>query len=839
MEYGQQLNELKGLILSKCGIRYVTPADCKRISIEISRELNKNVSETTIKRLFGFAVVKHKFSNFTLTTLADFVDMAKVTEFIIPEAEKCAIEFKSLREKASKITQFTLKTIKNRSGIPYQYTISRDYAVKDFERFYQNETIFTSLVSQPGYGKTISLSHLAEEMFYAEKAPYKESTVLFLKAYNFFSKELARLHIDELLQVHLQLNDKQNILDYINKTHEINNSKFVLIIDGFSDMPVLKEDLFGIFDNLINLICALEDYKNIKLILSMRSTTWTRFYDRIRHSSFLMDHWFPGQHYNANEMNNVPAFSEKEVDAIVSKLNEQQTVLISPALKAQLKYPFQIQLYYQLKEENPDFSYYSNITFFELVSRFIKEKIYHSNYYTEKILFLKKIIKLTNYGKNAKSVEKDKLFSELSSFRNAYMELIADGILMEEKSADESHPKEYVRFLHPHTFEYFLFVEILEKFNLQTNSGFFNFINKEYEGSNVRFQLLQWTARFLIITNNFNGLRQLLEINLVSFELNYLLLFVAEEIKYRSKSDSALLETLEKQKFHDYVISKLNNFDFIDSCYRESILAFISITKNQDHLITYYAILGIIDFCRLDKVSIKNNIEILSNYEDSTWMFHRARSLQVILAILNGTPVKDPTLLQQITDLKNGKNPFNIEKGQIMNTKVCIGYVYLLFINLLTGDPESGADMLQEILKVHADDNRGKTVFSNYLIFLYGLFLAQSKSVKYIKQGETLIEEYLQKKDMRLSRYQEAIISMLKAQQAYSKKDYVRVLSYSADGLAMFRRNDIALNPIMIYNLLIKVYSDLKNYGKAQEYTLEKMELINKCQIDQKVFANF
>ncbi|MGY0038803.1 hypothetical protein [Pedobacter sp. NJ-S-72] len=87
------------------------------------------------------------------------------------------------------------------------------------------------------------------------------------------------------------------------------------------------------------------------------------------------------------------------------------------------------------------------------------------------------------------------------------MELLADGILMEEKRTENAHPKEYVRFLHPHMFEYFLFVEILEKFHLQVNMDFFTYINTEYESNQVRFQLLQWTTRFLIKTGNFHELK--------------------------------------------------------------------------------------------------------------------------------------------------------------------------------------------------------------------------------------------------------------------------------------------------------------------------------------------
>ena len=53
------LDNLKRLILIKTGIKIISPSDCKFISISIQKELHKSISETTIKRLFGFAEIKN------------------------------------------------------------------------------------------------------------------------------------------------------------------------------------------------------------------------------------------------------------------------------------------------------------------------------------------------------------------------------------------------------------------------------------------------------------------------------------------------------------------------------------------------------------------------------------------------------------------------------------------------------------------------------------------------------------------------------------------------------------------------------------------------------------
>lgn len=836
MEYSHRLNELKSLILLKCGIRFITPADCKRISIEISKHLNKNVSETTIKRLFGFAVVKHKFSTFTLTTLAEYVDIASVDIIDISQPVPPTDEWKNLKDKADKITQFTLKTIRNRSGIPYDITISRKFAEYDFDEFYAGDYIFTSVISQPGYGKTILLSHLAEDLFYKQDAAYKDSTILFVQAYNFFSKDHGDLNMEDLLKLQLQLDPAENTLEYINNIQAAHGGKFIIMLDGFAELILNKEDKNRLFDNIINLICSLEDYKNIKLMMSLRSTTWMRFYERIRHSSFLKSKWFPGNYFNLHELSNVPPLTEKEVDVIISKINYLDNKEINPRLKAHLKFPLHIQLYYQLKEEDPDFNYYTNITFYELVSRFIQEKIYRSNYYTEKILFLKKIIQLTEYGKQTNAVEKDSLLSELSAFRNAYMELLADGILMEEKRTENAHPKEYVRFLHPHMFEYFLFVEILEKFHLQVNMEFFTYINTEYEANQVRFQLLQWTTRFLIKTGNFHELKSVFKLNLNSFETNYLILFMAEEIKYRSKFNPDIIRVLDENQFHEIIISKLINFDFIDSCYKEAVTALIDIASNDDHLLVYNSILGVLEVIKLDKEAIKARIKNISALNAADWMVSPVEALQIIYAKINAEQPAERKLLGNIERLRNGDNPFDIRPEHHIDPRQGISYLLILYVNLFTGDATSGHEVISNIVKLHPREFAKRTTFTIYILAVYGMYSSRSAPGKKTDQIENIIVYLSNRNCTNFAKYQEVILLMFQAQQYYNRKEYEIAIHHTKECLLLFRRNNVLLNAMFMFNLLINIYTDLKEYDLVNEYKYEKLCLLDEHQVSRQLF---
>ncbi|WP_442589041.1 NACHT domain-containing protein [Pedobacter sp. AW31-3R] len=836
MEYNDRLNDLRHLILLKSGIKFITPADCKRISIEISRQLNKNVSETTIKRLFGFAVVKHKFSNFTLTTIAEYVDEGSIKQSMLPERESKTSGWQSVKDKVEKITNFTLKTIRNRSGLPYEMTIGRRFAEHDFDDFYQGDYVFTSLISQPGYGKTTLLAHLTEKLFLAPNAQYQTSTVFFVKAYNFFNLEQLNLNLEDQLKSQLEIDSDENTLAYINKHQTKQGGKFIIILDGLAELLLKKEQKNQLFDSIINLICSLEGYKNIRLILSMRSTTWVRFYERIRHSIFLKSAWYAGHYFNLQDLSNVPPLSEKEVELIISKINNLNDRKFNPKLKSQLRFPFHIHLFYQLKEEDPNFNYYSNITFYELVSRYIQEKIYRSNYYTEKILFLKKVIQLTSYGNKTNVVPKNSLIQELSAFKNAYMELLADGILIEEKRYENEHPTEYVRFLHTHMFEYFLFVEILEKFHLQVNASFFEYINTQYDSNHVRFQLLQWTIRFLIKTGNFETLKSIFSLKLNNYEINYLILFIAEEIKYRSKYNPGLALAVDDHNFHDLVIAELSNFDFIDSCYREAIGTLIDIANKDEHLSIYNALLGIIDVLSIDKAEVKKRIDNLNTLNIGEWTANPLDALHIIHKRLNATSVGYNRLLMQIDAFKSGENPFGINANVPMDTKQGISFILILFANFFTSDYEGNITIIEAFAEFRPDLFCKNNTFVVFLLSIYGISESKRSPSKRAPQIEQLYNDISDLNNPNFTKYQEAILMMHQTKELLHLRKFEQAAEHAKECLELFKRNEMIFDAIACYNLLINIAEIINDQHMVNEYRYEKILLLDERQISGSLF---
>ncbi|MDN3548187.1 PAS domain-containing protein [Mucilaginibacter aquaedulcis] len=69
-----QLEIIKALTLAAAGIKNVTPADCRLLSFLIMTKTKLGVSETTLKRLYGFAISKFNPSYYTLNTLAVYCE---------------------------------------------------------------------------------------------------------------------------------------------------------------------------------------------------------------------------------------------------------------------------------------------------------------------------------------------------------------------------------------------------------------------------------------------------------------------------------------------------------------------------------------------------------------------------------------------------------------------------------------------------------------------------------------------------------------------------------------------------------------------------------------------
>ena len=831
------LDKIRKLILLKTGIKTISPADCRMISNCIQKEIQKNISETTLKRLFGFAEIKNKFSKYTINALLEYVEKTGNYELVERELlhnSSLGERFSAIRNNALEITQNTLKSLKNRCGVPFNFTIPRVFARFDFEYFYDSSYSFTAFISQAGYGKSTLLSHLVQELFLAPEAKYRKDVVLFVTARDIFDDQNEYTNLESRIKAKLGLTSRTNFLTYFKEKYERNDSKLVIVIDGFSDLITTSNSKPLVFDKLITLMSCVGDDPFVKVIFSMRSTLWSRFYDRIRNIPFIHQKWFPGTYFNIKDQSNIPPLTIIEIEEILKRMHPKRSGELCPQLKEKLKYPFYIQWYYLLKEEFPDFDSYTNILFFEIINRFIHEKVYHTAYATEKVLFCRKIIMLSAHGKGRKTVPKSALIAELSNFKNAYKELLSEGILMEEKQEAENFPIELVRFVHPHVFEYFLFIELLNDVDNKMDRTFFENINHKYAGNPVRFQVLQWSARLLIIKSELSGLEYILGLNLSNYEKTYLIYFIAENINYRLPLQPSLNDYLRGDDLHQMMMGHIIHFDFIDSCYKEAVSSLLAVSRNKKYTLLYHVILSVYDCLELDIVPLQHRLAAMQTLRDEgkMWSIDPVPILECIYGTLTGRPDCSSTI-KAVEVYETGQQ----QMDRLPTYEEMLSFLLMIIANVFHGHPNESTSLINAVTAYYPKMVSAGNVYPSYLSGMMAFIMARANM-----DGATASLSKHRSKigcaDLiaNATPYIQAIHLSAKAYASKNSKDYKQAIVHVEECIKIFKRNKFALGEIMMYQLMIDIYKATTDEDKKTHYTHQKLQLIDQKKLDPSIF---
>ncbi len=87
-----------------------------------------------------------------------------------------------------------------------------------------------------------------------------------------------------------------------------------------------------------------------------------------------------------------------------------------------------------------------------------------------------------------------------------------------------------------------------------------------------------------------------------------------------------------------------------------------------------------------------------------------------------------------------------------------------------------------------------------------------------------ITEIYHRKKKPTL--YAQSLLLVLKAQQRKNKKDYQKAIELTKEALIIFKRNDLVMYELLMYNLLISIYSETLQHEEVNRYTYKKLTLL-------------
>ncbi|QXV65392.1 hypothetical protein INP83_20350 [Mucilaginibacter sp. 21P] len=490
---------LKRAVIATSGLSNITPHDCRIIAADIIRHTKQSVSETTLKRVFGFAYSKFKPSIFTIDVMAKYCGFKGWEDFCHSQEVKpnkttlyTTPDWDSLNLNAQKITNFTLQVLRNKSGIPYSQTITRRIVSDHLDDFVNNHYSATVLAAPAGHGKTIALCHWIEERLLNNGAGNNQDVVLFFSTSALMNAFLSGQDINHWLLALLGYTANDDVAAMLNQQRE-KGGNFYLIIDAF-DEHVYKPEQYKLLQaQLLDILALYQGSSWFKLIVTMRSFTWINN----RHEFNLNDeNWFIRFIGDENSALNVPLFDTGEVRQLASKINQGNTNNISTDIALQFSHPLYFQFYYKQNSQNFCLNNISQVCMYELVSTFILNKIYMGQSSAEKMLLIQGLADEMDIASGNFTVPRAKVNGLIKLYYQAYHELLSIGYLREINKSTGLHYNSFIEFTNQYFQNHALAKSLLYNNNSIFDESLIAQINNLFETNAQKVPVLQWCVLY-------------------------------------------------------------------------------------------------------------------------------------------------------------------------------------------------------------------------------------------------------------------------------------------------------------------------------------------------------
>lgn len=489
-------------IAAKSGIRLIKSIDCKYLSRDIYLVTGANLSETTLKRFFGFAESPYLLSGYTKNTLSAYLGYTDWAAFLYKKLHtnrhnKEGRYWNELRDNALSISSYTYSALKNRSGISYKYTIHRKFAEQEIRYFLESDFMASSFVAPAGYGKSIMLTRLVEKFWLSGNAEFPDDIIWFVSGQTIGGLMNKGFDLNNWFMQQLGLAGLENIPEYFRQHPAEREGRLIMILDGFDEQLHREEDLQIFYARMLDMICLNNTCPWIKLIVSSRPATWAFAAEQIRESAFLSSHWYMGNLFRKESLINFPLLTQDETTEIFSNFSGKDNTSIASGadINRQFKNPVYLQLLFQMKMIGPEKGIDPlKYNLYDLVATFILQKIYQNRYSSEKVAIIKRYIEFTRLDEN--SADKSLLITEHDDLNKGYQELISIGIFTEENLSTGMEFKKTVSINHPNLAEYFIAMELVTSSRHLSTGMICKEAVRGYQSSRYLIPVLKWLIYF-------------------------------------------------------------------------------------------------------------------------------------------------------------------------------------------------------------------------------------------------------------------------------------------------------------------------------------------------------
>lgn len=685
---------LKLQVLYRAEIKHIAPADCYSLSLKIQDKTKKRISETTLKRIFGFAAAYHNPSTYTRNTLAEYCGYNNYESFLSSK-EKEELKKPKYRswakilENAHKISRFRIRSNKHRSGISYNSTVERSQIEQIINEFTSSSLSACVIQAPAGGGKTIGLTRWIDKRINKKSLGDRKDIYLFIETSNLLISSPYSFHAVHWLSYLVGLENSNDLQNFLNSHKKSAPGNFYLIIDDLSNSILSEKEYCSIFTELINMVNYFSTFNWFKMILSVRPHIWQRNKHLIKTNENIHKQW-------CTKVYKLKGFNNQEIEQLGLNLNfgkHFHSLLKSPCLPA-IKLPLYFQIYGQIYRKRTSVTPPNAFDKFNVLRFYLNNHVLNGSYSNEKSILLHKLSKYLIYKNDSLYIDQTKAISICNQFPKVYEQLINSGILhlFSDKNNNIKRVSE-IRFESKTLGSYFFALRFLKTNRNVFDKKLIHRINRFHCPNSIKTKLLYWLIVLAIESSNFEFLNYLDDADFIRFKETKIILFTIDSIEN-------ILDEKTKKEFKN----KISSLEFLD-------FALLHLSFHSDHYSTLKSLLNY-NINLTQRILIHSALAIMSLncLRDDLMLFHLKE-----LKSINSTVFENFSLnpCRQINAVYNYFKHGTICMSALEEIKSFIDYNYrknnqsihpiisftAFFFSTLHNNPEKSINFLSAIQK--------------------------------------------------------------------------------------------------------------------------------------------
>lgn len=612
------LDKLKSLVLVKSEIAQIVPADCYRLALEIKSMTHKSVSETTLKRVFGFASSVHQPSIYTLNALAEYCGFASWNDFYTC-MEQDKLERSQQRTwaeislNATKISLFNIQSNKHKCGIPYHLTIDRQHMRVFIDRFHESGATIGILSGGVGHGKTIAVSRWVENRVCQNEKP-DHDIYLFTNTLALLQASAFGYHSNRWL-AHLLGFDSSDLLDMFMETHhESAPGNFYLIIDELHTDLVAERQFHIVITQFIEMVRHFAKYKWFRMVLILRTATLFK-YESLFKDTIINPQWFSMfSGTMGNQSANLPAFTDMELHQLIGKIKgkTEPCRLPRPTGKRLIHTPLFFQYYYELQGENLELDKLSSFDEHMIIARYLKKKVFNGINTVSKQVLMGELAPLIEERNGIVQISKKQAHSVIKQHRSAYNDLIYAGLVYEVNSETEIRNQVSIQFQSTMIAAYMMAVQL---FNGEQHAApdLIPLMDQSRVANRTKIEQLKWLLLFYIESGDLRLADEIGNIPFIKENRFEIVAFICDGLDKLSKSLSPSVRNeinrrLYKSPFIEYTL----NYTCFETEYESNVAKLLAFDLSELHEIILRSKLAVIALLKWEEDALLRQLEALS-----------------------------------------------------------------------------------------------------------------------------------------------------------------------------------------------------------------------------------